>query len=74
MTVRITVIVEAVHPSCGRSATQRKEPLQGNVIKLRRIAKNQEEEQVIEKIACFFCMKTETELAMKQLEVCGEAP
>jgi len=46
----------------------------GNVIKLRRRAKNQEQEQVIEKIArSFFCAKKKKGLD-KQVEVCGEAP
>ncbi len=46
----------------------------GNVIKLRRRAKNEEQEQVIEKIArSFFCMQKKKELD-KRMEVCGEAP
>ena len=45
-----------------------------NVIKLRRRVYNQEQEQVIEKIArSFFARKREKGLD-KQLEVCGEAP
>lgn len=45
-----------------------------NVIKLRYKPKNQEQEQVIEKIArSFFCAKKKKELD-KQVEVCGEAP
>jgi hypothetical protein len=46
----------------------------GNVIKLRRRTKYQEQEQVIEKIArSFFCRKKKKELD-KQVKVCGEAP
>ena len=45
-----------------------------NVIKLGHRAKNQEKEQVIEKIArSFFVGKREKELD-KKLEKCGEAP
>jgi len=45
-----------------------------NVIKLRRKAKNQEQEQVIEKIArSFFCTEKKKGLD-KQMKVCGEAP
>lgn len=45
-----------------------------NVIKLRRRAKNQEQEQVIEKIARSFFMRKSKKGLDKQMEVCGEAP
>lgn len=58
----------------GRQQWTERASREGNVIKIRRKAKNQEKEQVIEEIArSFFVQKIEIELD-KQLEVCGEAP
>jgi hypothetical protein len=45
-----------------------------NVIKLRRRAKNQEQEQVIEKIARSFFARKRKKGLDKQVKVCGEAP
>ena len=44
-----------------------------NVIKIRPKSKNQDQEQVIEKIACSFLREIEKSLD-KQFQMCGEAP
>ena len=48
-------------------------PHEVNVIKIRPKSKNQDQEQVIEKIACSFLREIEKSLD-KQFQMCGEAP